>query len=132
MKKLFLAFTLLTIFSCSREKLELVKAKAVVESLIQTSDKEDYKNVTQYYSEAMRDGETEQERTEKLKKLKQVMGSVQSFSMVQSRDSLYNDFPALVLTYKVKHEHILALEMFTVIIEKGEYRIAQQNVESVN
>lgn len=132
MKKLLFVITVITFASCSREKLELIKAKNVVESLIKTCDKEDYKNVSQYYSEAMLEGESEQVRTEKLKKLREVMGSVQSFDMVQSRDSIYNDFPALVLTYKVKHDYVVALEMFTVIIEKGEYRIAQQNVQSFN
>lgn len=97
-----------------------------------TIDKEDYINLSQYYTDALNEGEPEHVRTEKLDKLKRMLGGVEKVTFLSSVDTLYNDQPALFLIYKIKHKKAFSTQQFTVIIEKGEYRIARQNIESIN
>lgn len=133
MKNLFLSIILISFFaSCTREKLDPTKAKTVVENLISTTDKEDYKNISQYYTDALNEGEPENVRTEKLEKLKQMMGAIENVTMVASNDTLYNDQPALFFIYKIKHNKVTSTQQFTVIKEKSDYKIARQDIESIN
>ncbi|MEO8148448.1 MAG: hypothetical protein ABI723_12460 [Bacteroidia bacterium] len=133
MKNVCLSIILISLVaSCTKEKLDLTKAKTVVENLVNTTNKEDYKNISQYYTDALNEGEPENVRIEKLQKLKLMLGNVESVTMVSTSDTLYNDQVALFLIYKIKHKKATSTQQFTVIKEKGEYKIARQDIESVN
>lgn len=133
MRNLIYILILFFLFSsCKQQKPEVAKAKTAIENLIMTIDKEDYINLSQYYTDALNEGEPEHVRTEKLDKLKRMLGGVEKVTFLSSVDTLYNDQPALFLIYKIKHKKAFSTQQFTVIIEKGEYRIARQNIESIN
>lgn len=132
MKSLFALVLMLSIISCNREKIDLAKAKTVIENLVSTTDKGDYKNISQYYTDGLNEGEPEAVRTEKLEKLKQMLGGVETITFVSSNDTTYNDLPALFLVYKIKHHKATSIQQFIMIKEKGEYKIARQDIESIN
>ena len=132
MKKLILIALIFSVFACSEEKLDVAKAKAVVENLIATTDKEDYKNISQYYTDALNEGEPEIVRSEKLGKLKLMLGDVKSVTLLGANDTTYQDLMALHLKYEIKHSKATSTQDFTIIKENGEYKIARQNIESVN
>ena len=121
-----------TAMSCNSEKLNSKEATSLIESFLAATDKKDFKDISNFYSEAMKSGEPENARIEKLLALRQLLGETKQVDLESSTDTVYNNNPALYLVYKIKHAKVTSTQEYMVVKEEGKYKIAQQNVESVN
>lgn len=133
MKKLILFIGILSLWACSTDKLDTEKGKAAVETLIRKIDKEQYKGLSDLYSDDFNAGESLEVRSEKFKKLKQAMGEVQSLDLTEAKnEAVPGDECRLTLTYKIKRSRISSVETFVVILEDGKYKVFDHSIRSDN
>ncbi len=130
--KLFIVALLFTFFSCSKNEMDLAKAKETAENCLNTIAKEDYTKVrNEYYSNDLGGAEPAEELDSKFKKLKEVTGDLQSFELKESSISAeMGEETKAVLTYSVKHARVTTIEKFTIIIENGKYKIAGHDIKN--
>src|ERR1044071_6582071 len=122
MKNLTLLSIFLTFFtaiSCV-PKPEMNGAKACVQGLLEAIKTENYNDAGKYYASVYQEKESGEQRTEKLKKLNETLGKIESYQLV---DSLLKDKEgesAMVLTYKIKHSKLTTVEKFVVVKDEGD------------
>jgi hypothetical protein len=131
MKKLLLIVTILSFVACSSGNLEVSPAVEKVESLIKVIDKEKYKEASEYYTEQFNSSESFEARSAKFKQLKDVLGNIVEIKLV---DTLMNENSgeeaSLSLTYRIKHDRLTTVEVFTVVKEEGKYKVSGQSIKS--
>jgi hypothetical protein len=129
--KLLIAALAFALFSCSSEKMELPKAKEVAEACLNAIAKEDYAKVKgEYYSDALGAASAD-ELDSKFKKLKDVMGEMQSFELTDSAvNNNSGEEPNVILTYTVKHSKVTTTEKFVIIIEGSKYKIMMHDIRN--
>jgi hypothetical protein len=131
MKKL--AVILLFVAIGCVNKVEPDKAKALVEKLLNDVKAENYKDIDSYYTNSFNDSEPKDKKIEKYKRLKDVMGSLQSFSMIESKESTSNDnVQSITLRYDLNYANVKGEGTFIVINDDGSIRITFQNIVSKN
>lgn len=131
MKKL--AVILLFVAIGCVNKVEPDKAKVLVEKLLNDVKAENYKDIDSYYTNSFNDSEPKEKKIEKYKKLKDVMGSLQSFSLIDSKENKSEDNVASVtLKYDLNYSNVKGEGTFTVINDDGSIRITFQNIVSKN
>jgi hypothetical protein len=128
MKKLIFILTIFLV-ACSGS-LDHAKAKALTDELIQKINSGAYDQLSQYYTDELNEGEPVEKRTEKFQKLKDVMGDVQSAELVSEQNGTTQDeFPCVVLTYKIKHTKLTSKEEFTVVARGSSYKVSEHKIE---
>lgn len=124
---------LLTFFiiSCSN-KVDKVKAQQLTESYLNDVKNENYSSIDKYYSDSFNDSEPIEKKIEKFNRLKNVMGAIQSWGLISSKENYDSDrgINELELKYKVKCEKITAEETFLIINDEGTEKIIFQNIEN--
>jgi hypothetical protein len=131
MKKL--AVILLFVAIGCVNKVEPDKAKALVEKLLNDVKADNYKDIDSYYTNSFNDSEPKERKIEKYKKLKDVMGSLQSFSMIDSKENKGQDnMESVTLRYDLNYANVKGEGTFTVINDDGSIRITFQNIISKN
>jgi hypothetical protein len=122
---------LVFIAACSSDKIEIPEAKNAAENLIKAIDKQDYAETSNYYTVNFNQSESEQQRAEKFKQLRDVMGNMESYQLVDSTNATEPGIEAsAVLTYRIKRSSINSLETFTVVYDEGNYRVANHSIKA--
>lgn len=130
MKKLFYLFVVILIACAGCGKVDPNKAKALVQSLILKIDSGKYAETSNYYTDEFNEAESLDARIEKYKKLKEVLGDVQSMECISEKDSTdFDDRPTVELIYKVKHTKLTSLEAFVVVSQNGDYKVEQHDIK---
>ncbi len=127
-----LSITILLFFvACAEKPLEVETAKKVVESLISKADKGDWEGIEDLYTAEFNASETPEVKTQKLMRLRDVLGRVNEIEFISSTDVAEFGRPReLVLKYRVFHERVTSLETFTVQEVEGGYKVSAHSVES--
>jgi len=130
MKNLILAVIAFTLASCSLEKPNIEKAKAVVEKCLKAANDGDVKTVRdECYTSEFVSAETEEQLKEKFQKLKEVTGNMTSFEAAQAAvQEEVGEEASVLLTYLVKHDRVTTKEEFVVVIEGGKHKIGSHLV----
>lgn len=117
--------------SCQPESPDPEKSAAFIENYIKKTGSGDYSDLSSYYSEEMRNGETDEQRIAKLKQIKETLGGVVNIKRTETKEDIYGEQPAVTLVFAVKHDLMTVTETFTVIDENDKLKIARQNIVSV-
>lgn len=131
MKKLFFAAaSALLLAGCSLEKPNAESARQTVEACLKAIDKGDVKAVREeYYTSEFVNAESEEELTEKFRKLQEVTGKMTGFEISESTvESELGEEACVRLTCIVKHERVNTREEFMVVIEGGKHKIGSHMV----
>jgi ankyrin repeat protein len=114
-------------------KVEPDKAKSLVEKLLNDVKAENYKDIDSYYTNSFNDIEPKEKKIEKYKKLKDVMGSLQSFSLIDSKENKSEDnVQSITLRYDLNYANAKGEGTFIIINDDGNIRITFQNIVSKN
>jgi hypothetical protein len=127
---LSISFLICLIFiSCNQETPDKEEARIFAEKYIDQVNSGNYENLSEWFSDEMKSGESDDARNDKLKKLAETMGPVKEYKLLKS-DLLSpgDEDPYVQLDYKVVHERLVTLETYKVKKESGTYKIAGQNV----
>src|SRR5471030_2697859 len=120
MKKLALILLLLVAAIGCVNKVKPDEAKALVEKLLNDVKSENYKDIDSYYTNSFNDSEPKDKKIEKYNKLKSVMGALQSFSLIDSKENMGQDNVASVtLRYDLNYANVKGEGTFTVINDDG-------------
>lgn len=131
MKKFILIIIVLSFVACGAEKLEFPPAQKKVESLIKDIDKGKYKEVSEYYTDQFNNSETFDARSAKFKQLKELYGNITQISLLDTlKNANKGEEPSLLFTYRIKHDRLSTIEVFTVVKEGGDYKISGQSIKS--
>ena len=116
---------------CGMNKPELANAKDLVDKLLADVKTDNFANLNKYYTDSFNDSQPLDLKTDKYKKLKEALGTIESYEFeVSKENNTIENLPALDLTYKVKYSRIPVKFMFTIIKDEGKYKITFQNIES--
>ena len=133
MKKLIIIISVVLLGSCSFGKIETSKAIDCVKSYLNAVKDSNYEQAQSYYSDIYNETEPKEKRIEKMQKLETVMGKISSYVLIDSlREESYVETSSVNLTYRVFHTNVNSIEKFSIIKDRGEYRIIKHNVESEN
>jgi hypothetical protein len=122
MKHVILVFALFIAAACSSEKLDLNAAKKTAEQAIQYSGNKEFESLFTLYAKDFAASESIEESTQKLKKIIDVVGPVESYSLLDTlRVDETGQESYLVIKFKVKHSHTTTTETFNVVKEDGKY-----------
>jgi hypothetical protein len=132
MKKLFLLF--LFFASCGWTKVDPEKAKAAAENYLTDQKNERYDNINDYFTSSFNESEPLEQKVEKLKRIKEVLGAIESFELTDTKVTQRGlDDPSTVqLIYTVKYARGKAQQMFLVMNDEGKHKITFQNIQSIN
>ena len=132
-KNLAITFTALLLLSaCGMNKLEIPKAKACAEGLLEAVKTEHYQDLGKYYSNAYNENESTEQRSDKLKQLKEALGAITTYQLTDSMTKGNDGEQALVLTYKVSHTKVTTIEKFVIVKDEGEYRVMGHDIKTEN
>jgi len=133
MRNLLLIIISINFLACAEKPMDVEIAKQVTEALIKESDAGNYEAVEKLYTPAFNESEPMDVKIEKLNRLKNILGDVQSVEFISStHQAEFGQPKKLILVYRVKHSKITTIESFSVVEEEGGYRIAAHSVESEN
>ena len=131
MNKIWLcSISLLLLVGCATEAPDAKQAATFIEDFLEKTGKGNFENLSDYYSEEMKFGESDDVREEKMKKLFDVMGPVEKFELLETQTDDDWERPTVTLVYKVVHSSMTSIETYTVKVERKGYKILRQNVES--
>ncbi len=132
MKNIFLIIFVAFLFSgCG--KIDPQKARTLVENLLADRKAENYSSLDKYYSSSFNDTEPTDKKVEKLKQLKETVGSIKSFELVSSKERFNQDsnINELELKYKIICERTTVEETYLIINDEGDLKIIFQNIENL-
>ena len=130
--KIFFFFSLLFFASCAWTKVDPEKAKAVTENYLNDQKKEQYDNINDYFTSAFNESESLEQKIEKLKKIKDVLGAMESYELTDTKVNQRGlDDPSTVqLIYKVKYARGATIQTFIIMNDEGKHKITFQNIVS--
>lgn len=133
MKKTF-CLLLLFFVSCGWTKIDPVKARAVAENFLTDQKNERYDSINDYFTPSFNESESVEQKIEKLKKIKDALGAMESFELTDTKVNQRGlDDPSTVqFTYKVKYAKAEAVQTFILMNEEGSPKITFQNIETKN
>lgn len=135
MKNYVLLFLLSAIShcGCGLGKIDHQQAKSLVENLLNDLQNENYTSLNKYYTSSFNESEPDEKKIEKYKRLKEVMGPIQSYKLVSEQESRDEDkgFKRLELIYHVICTKVTVKETFLIINDEGELKIIFQNIENL-
>jgi len=133
MKK-FLYLLLLFFASCGWNKVDPAKARAVAENFLTDQKNERYDEINDYFTPSFNESEPLERKTEKLKKIKDALGAIESFELTDTKETNHglDEVPTIQLTYKVKYARAAAEQTFIIINDEGTHKITFQNIETKN
>lgn len=131
MKNLFY-LSLLFFASCGWTKVDLQKARAVAENYLTDQKNEKYDNINDYFTSSFNESEPLEQKIEKLKKIKEVLGAIESFELSDSKvtERGLDDPSTVQLIYKVKYSRGIAEQIFIIMNDEGKHKITFQNIQT--
>jgi len=129
---IILAVCVALLTSCSLEKPNVEKARAVAEACLKAVDKGDYKTVRdEYYTSEFVKAETEEQLAGKFNKLKEITGALKEYELTESKlETEMGEEACVKLTYSVQHERVTTREEFVVVVEDGKHKIGSHIVSN--
>jgi len=131
MKKLLYP-VLLLLLSCGLAAVDQEKAKTVAESLMNDLRNQNYANLDEYFTAASNESEPLDQKIEKYKRLRDVLGPIQSYEFVSAKKDNNSDDggPKLELRYKMKCANTTVIHTLIIINDEGTHKITFQNFEN--
>lgn len=125
-------FVALVFTSCSLGKVDKQKGLALANQLLTDIKNEDYSRIDSYYAPAFSEEEPTEKKIEKYKRLRQAMGPMESFELLEAKEKHDSDtgLNQLILKYKVVCEKVTALQTFVIINDEGQLKIIFQNIQN--
>ena len=131
MKHLLAILFIFSLTACAEKPLDTDMAKKVVEALMDKADKGDWEGIEDFYTAEFNASETVEVKVQKLIRLRDTMGSIQSKEFVSATHVAEFGRPQqVVLKYKVVHSRVNSIETFTVQEDEGGYKVSSQMVET--
>ena len=127
MKKIAAILILTIAVACNINKPDPKQAQVLAEQILDDIKNENYTALDKYYTTALNEGESLEKKIEKFKKLKEVLGVIESYTLNSVTENGDTEQPTIVLKYKLKCTKVNAEQIFTIIKDEGEYKIAAQN-----
>ena len=132
MKK-FIWLVFLFFASCSWFKVDPAKARVVAENFLADQKNEQYDNINDYFTPSFNESEPLERKIEKLKKIKDVLGPIQSFELADTKvtERGLDDPSTVQLTYTVQYARGKAHQIFIIMNEEGKHKITNQNIVTI-
>ena len=113
-------------------KVDKIKAQALVENLLNDMKNENYSSVDKYYTSSFNENEPQNHKVEKFKRLKETLGAMKSFELISAKEHVDSDkgINEMELKYKVTCERAAVEETYLVINDEGDEKIIFQNIEN--
>lgn len=130
-KVLFLLMTIL-FSACFLGKVDKEKGIQFANQLLDDLKKEDYSRIDSYYAASFSENEPTEKKIEKFRRLREVMGPMKSYELLEAKEKHDSDtsLNQLILKYKVVCEKVTALQTFVIINDEGQLKIIFQNVQN--
>jgi len=129
--KRIIPILLILLVSCGGQKMELDKAKTTAETLIEVIKAEQFDKFPDIYSKDFFQNITQQQWIDDLNKLKEILGSIDSYTLTETNFEHNIDKPDdIVLVYEIQHSKFKSHQTFTIIIEDGKYKVFGQHIKS--
>src|SRR5215212_8739369 len=119
MKKLF--YLLIILFaSCGWTKVDSEKARAVAENYLSDQKNERYDDLNDYFTPAFNESEPLEQKIEKLTKIKDVLGAIESYELTDTKitDRGLDEPSTAQLTYKIKYARGIAEQILIIMNEE--------------
>jgi hypothetical protein len=131
--KIFFYLSLLFFASCAWIKVDPEKAKAVAENYLTDQKNERYDNINDYFTASFNESEPLEQKIEKLKQIKDVLGAIESFELSDTKvtERGLDDPSTVQLTYKVKYARGTAEQIFIIMNDEARHKITFMNVVTV-
>ena len=130
--RIFICLLLSTaLISCTPEVPDAKKAESFINTFLKKTGNGNFENLSDYYSEEMKFGESEDVRKEKMSRLFRILGPIQEYELMELKIDRDGEYPTVILNYRVFHRSVTTRESYTVKLERKEYKIVRQNVESL-
>jgi hypothetical protein len=126
-------FFFVFILACNLGKIDELKARTMVESLINDLKNENYSSLDKYYASSFNESEPMQEKIAKFKRLKEATGPIKSYELISSELNQNSDrgVNELQLKYKVVCDKLTVQHNYLVINDEGDLKIIFQNIENM-
>jgi len=126
----FISF-LIMLASCALN-VDKEKAQKLTQSYLEDVKNGNYNSINQYYTSSFNESEPLEKKIEKFNRLKEVMGAIQSYELISTKENKDADkgINELELKYKVKCEKLTVEETFLVVNDEGKEKIMFQNIEN--
>lgn len=123
---------LLLLIGCGLAKVDQSKSQAVAEGLMNDLIQENYSRLDSYYTASSNESEPQEKKIEKFKKLREVLGAIQSYELISARESTSSDDggPKMELKYKMKCANVTVTHTLIIINDEGSHKITFQNFEN--
>ena len=136
MKKFIFLIVILIAFvlaGCGLGKVDPEKAKAVAEKFLTDQKNEQYDSINDYFTPSFNESEPLESKKEKLKKIKDALGSIESFQLTDTKvtERGLDDPSTVQLTYTVKYARGTANQIFIIMNEEGKHKITNQNIVTI-
>ena len=133
MKKLFLLLLIL-FAACGWTKVDPAKAKAVAESYLADQKNEQYGGIDDYFTPSFNESEPLQQKIDKLKKIKEALGAIESFALADTKmtERGLDDPSTIQLVYTVKYARGNAQQIFIIMNDEGKHKITFQTIQTVD
>ena len=130
--KYFIGISLILTFASCALNVDKEKAQKLTQSYLEDVKNENYNGINQYYTSSFNESEPLEKKIEKFNRLKNVMGAIQSYELVSTKENKDADkgINELELKYKVKCEKLTVEETFLVVNDEGKEKIMFQNIEN--
>ncbi len=135
MKRVILVIVLINLFiatGCGLTRVDPAEGKQITKSLMEDRKKGNLDNLGDYYLSTYLAQESVESMAEKLRKIEEVAGRVQSYELVKE-EQFYDEGTAyhqLVLEYKVKCDRTTLRETYIVVKDEGRTGILAQDTQN--
>lgn len=118
--------------ACFLGKVDKEKGIQFANQLLDDLKKEDYSRIDSYYAASFSENEPTEKKIEKFKRLREVMGPMKSYELLETKEKhdSVSGLNQLILKYKVVCEKVTALQTFVIINDEGQLKIIFQNFEN--
>jgi len=119
--------------SCGLGKVDKAKGIAVAEGLLNDLKNENYTDIDKYYMNSFNASEPLDRKVAKFKRLREVMGPIQSFQLKDAKEEYdsVKGINQLLLTYTLVCNKVTATQTFLIINDEGDMKIMFQNIENL-
>jgi hypothetical protein len=126
-------FLFVFILACNLGKIDELKARTMVESLINDLKNENYSSLDKYYASSFNESEPMKDKIAKFKRLKEATGPIKSYELISSELNQNSDrgVNELQLKYKVVCDKLTVQHNYLIINDEGHLKIIFQNIENI-
>lgn len=137
MKNFFYLSVALVAFAlsgCDLIKVDPEKARAVAEKYLTDQKNEHYDDINDYFTPLFNESEPQEQKIEKLEKIKDVLGGIESFELIDTKvtERGLDDPSTVQLIYNVKYANGTATQTFIIMNDEGKHKITNQNIETAD